>query len=120
MIRLALTLLLLLAAPAAAAAERAKADVECRPAGEPLLYDCDIRLYGAKSKAPLEGVEIVVGADMPSMPMAHSVPPAKAEPAGAPGQYRVRLRLEMAGDWALKLRLSGPVRDQLVEVVRFE
>ena len=117
MIRLLLALLL--AAPAQAA-ERAKAEIDCRPAGEALLYDCAIRLTGAKSRAPIEGVEITLGADMPSMPMAHAVPPVEAEPAGEPGLYRARLRLEMPGDWALKLRLSGPVRDQLVKVLHFE
>ena len=118
MIRL-LLLALLLVAPAQAT-ERAKAEIECRPAGEPLVYDCAIRLSGATSKAPLDGVAITLGADMPSMPMAHSVEPVQAEPTGEPGLYRARLRLEMTGDWALKLRLSGPVRDQLVEVFRFE
>lgn len=117
--RLLFALAFALAAPAHAA-ERAKADIECLPAGEPLVYDCAIRLSGAKSKAPLDGVQITLGADMPSMPMAHAVAPVPAEPAGEPGLYRARLRLEMRGDWALKLRLSGPVRDQLVEVLRFE
>ena len=118
MIRL-LLLALLLAAPAQAA-ERPKAEIDCRAAGEPLVYDCAIRLFGANSGTPIEGAKITLGADMPSMPMAHSVAPVQAEPAGEPGLYRARLRLEMTGDWALKLRLSGPVRDQLVEVLRFE
>ena len=117
MIRLLIALLL---ATSAHAAERPKAEIECRPAGEPLVYDCAIRLFGAKSGTPVEGAEIAVGADMPSMPMAHAVPPVQAEPADEPGLYRARLRLEMTGDWALNLRLSGPVRDQLVEVLRFE
>jgi hypothetical protein len=115
-----LLLLALLVAGPAGAAERAKAGIDCRPAGERLVYDCAIRLFGAKSRTPIEGVEITLGAEMPSMPMAHSVPPVEAEPTGEPGLYRARLRLEMAGDWALKLRLSGPVRDQLVEILRFE
>lgn len=120
MIRVPVLFAVFLLAVPAQAAERVKAEVACQPAGEKLVYDCDIRLFAAGSGAPVEGVEIVVGADMPSMPMAHSVAPAKAEPAGEPGLYRVRLHLEMTGEWALKLRLSGPMRDQLVEVVAFE
>jgi hypothetical protein len=51
---------------------------------------------------------------MPSMPLAHSVRPVTATPGAAPGEYRFRLALEMRGEWAVKLRLSGPVRDQLI------
>lgn len=68
---------------------------------------------------PLPGVNVSVGADMPSMPMAHSVRPVRAKPGPAPGEYRARLDLEMAGEWAVKLRLSGPVRDVLVVHYRF-
>jgi hypothetical protein len=76
------------------------------------VYDCVIRL--ARGGAPLAGVELSIGADMPSMPMAHNLKPVKAKPGKKPGDYEARLDLEMAGEWALKLRLSGPVRDQLV------
>ena len=51
---------------------------------------------------------------MPSMPMAHNVKPVKAKPTSKPGEYQARLELEMPGEWAVKLRLAGPVRDQLV------
>jgi hypothetical protein len=48
------------------------------------------------------------------MPMAHQVKPVRAKPGGAPGEYRARLELEMSGEWAVKLRLAGPMRDQLI------
>jgi len=108
-----LALWLLLAPAPAAAAERARAQVACVPAGPAFTYDCTIRLTGEASGAPLTGVEVTVGADMPSMPMAHNVRPARARPGGAPGEYAVRLELEMHGHWALRLRLSGAVRDQV-------
>jgi hypothetical protein len=38
----------------------------------------------------------------------------KARPGREPGEYLARLDLDMAGEWAVKLRLSGPVRDMLV------
>jgi hypothetical protein len=53
------------------------------------------------------------------MPLAHNVPPVKATPTGTPGQYKARLLLEMHGDWALRLKIAGPLRDQLTHVLRF-
>ena len=93
-------------------AQRVQAALDCRFTGTDFVYDCVIRLE--RGGAPLAGVQITLGADMPSMPMAHQVRPARAKPGAKPGEYRVRLKLEMQGEWALKLRLSGPVRDQLV------
>jgi hypothetical protein len=46
--------------------------------------------------------------------MAHNVKPVKARPGKAPGEYLFTLDLDMAGEWAVKLRLSGPVRDVVV------
>jgi hypothetical protein len=109
--RAALVLILALL-PAPALAQRAQAELACRPTGTDYVYDCVIRLERAGQ--PLAGAEISVGADMPSMPMVHNVKPVKAKPGKAPGEYRARLDLEMQGEWAVKLRLSGPVRDQIV------
>jgi hypothetical protein len=95
-----------------AAAQRASAELECRFTGTDYVYDCTIRL--ARGTQPLAGATITLGADMPSMPMAHGVAPVKASPGARPGEYRARLDLEMQGEWALKLRLSGPLSDQLV------
>jgi hypothetical protein len=43
----------------------------------------------------------------------------KARPAKNPGEYEARLDLEMPGEWAVKLRISGPVRDQVVKKMHF-
>jgi hypothetical protein len=102
--------LLLAAAPALA--QRVQADLDCKPAKGLLTYDCIIRL--TRGGRPLERAEVSVGADMPSMPMAHNVRPVKAAPGEKPGEYRARLELEMTGEWAVKLRLSGPLREQLI------
>jgi hypothetical protein len=107
-----------LAVTGAQAQTRAKADVTCAPAGKPLVYDCAIKLVDA-GDAPLTGVEVTVGADMPSMPMAHNVRPVKGEPGAEPGLYRARLELEMHGDWALKIDVAGRVRDRVVKPMRF-
>lgn len=102
------------------AAERARAEVRCAPAGVALTYDCVIRLTHARTGAPLTGARLTVGADMPSMPMAHAVRPVTATPAGEPGLYRARIELEMTGEWALQLTLSAPFRDRIVSRQRFD
>ena len=99
---------------------RTKADVACRPAAATLQYDCTIMLTNLRTNEPLTGVTLTVGADMPSMPMMHNVRPVKAVPGQTPGTYQARLALEMHGDWALQLNLSGPLRDRVVSTMRFD
>ena len=114
-------LALLLAAAPAAAADRTRADLSCQPmASGALDYLCTIKLIDAPGGQPLDGITLTLGADMPSMPMAHNVAPVRAEPTRMPGVYQARLQLEMHGVWAVKLRLSGPRTDQLVRRLRFE
>ena len=93
-------------------AQTPQADLRCTSTGRDFVYDCTVLLM--RGGKPLEGVEVTVGADMPSMPMAHNVAPVKARPGKTPGEYLARIDLEMPGEWAVKLRLSGPVRDLLV------
>jgi hypothetical protein len=109
-----------LPAGSALAQVRAKADVACRPAGTTLEYDCTITLMNVRTNAPLAGVTLTVGADMPSMPMMHNVRPVKATPGADSGTYQAHLVLEMHGDWALQLNLSGLVRDRVVANIRFD
>lgn len=117
MAKAALTLILALLA-FAAQAQSPKAELACRSAGTDFVYDCTIRL--TRDGMPLEGARVTVGADMPSMPMAHFVKPQQARPGTQPGEYTVRLDLEMLGEWAVKLRLGGPVRDQLILHYEFD
>jgi YtkA-like protein len=99
-------------------AQRIKAELDCRFTGTDFVYDCVVHL--ARGGAPLAGAQVSIGADMPSMPMAHNLKPVKAKPGAKPGDYEARLDLEMTGEWALKLRLAGPVRDQLVLHYEFD
>ena len=101
-----------------AAAQGTRAELDCKFTGTDFVYDCVIRL--ARGGTPVAGAQIAIGADMPSMPMAHNIKPVKAKPGSKPGHYEARLDLEMAGEWAVKLRLSGPVRDQLVLHYEFD
>ena len=106
---------MLVLSPVAGAGQRAKAEVACTAAGEKLVYDCMILLLNKRSGDPIPDAKILVKANMPSMPMAHHAPPITATAMGAPGNYHVRLTLEMHGEWALTIDVSGPLRDRLVE-----
>jgi hypothetical protein len=112
---------LLAAYPQAAHSQtRTKAAVNCVAAGQVLAYDCTIRLANARSGEPLSGLTVSVGADMPSMPGTHNVRPVKATEQAEKGVYRVRLELEMHGDWAVQIDLRGAVRDRVIATLRFE
>lgn len=97
-----------------AAAERAKAKVTCQSTGIRLVYECIIMLKWRTSGKPIDGAKIVVHADMPSMAMAHNVQPVEAVATGMPGVYKLRIALDMMGDWALRLNISGPLRDLVI------
>jgi YtkA-like len=116
----ALALLTLDGTASAHAQVRAKADVACKPGAEKLHYDCIFKLANSRTNEPLSGLGLMVGADMPSMPAAHNVRPVKATEDGEKGTYKARIVLEMHGDWALRLDLSGAVRDRVVKLLRFE
>ena len=115
----ALALMLLVAAPTAALGQRLDAEVECKPTKHDLVYDCRVVLKELKSGRLVSGALLSIGADMPSMPMAHNVKPVRAAPGAAPGEYTARIELEMFGDWALKLNVRGPVRDVIVKNLDF-
>lgn len=108
--RLMLLVFLFISAPVLA--QRTEADLKCNYSGKDFIYDCIIRL--SRGGEPLSGAQLSVGADMPSMPMAHNLKPVKARPGKKPGEYAARLDLEMPGEWTLKLRLAAPVRDLLI------
>ena len=100
------------------AAEKKSAKVECTPSEEKLVYDCMVMLSGKKSGDMIANAEFTVGADMPSMPMAHNVEPVAAHNAGN-GMYHVHITLEMYGEWALKLEFTKPHRDLVVTKLVF-
>ena len=99
---------------------RARADISCKSTPQTLQYDCVIKLSNSRTNEPLSGLTLTIGADMPSMAGAHSVRPVTAVEGSDKGAYRARITLEMHGDWALQLNLSGPLRDRLVSILRFE
>ena len=92
--------------------------IECTPTNQKLVFDCMVMLTGKKSGEVIADAEFTVGADMPSMPMAHNVEPVPAHSVGN-GMYHARITLEMHGEWALKLEFTKPERDLVVSKLVF-
>jgi hypothetical protein len=98
---------------ASAHAAPIEADVQCKPDKQPLVFDCLIRLRDGGSGQAVTGAEMMMAADMPSMPMVHHVTPVAARASGTPGTYRASIALEMEGVWTLTLKISKPMRVDL-------
>ena len=92
------------------------ADVSCVPETHALRQLCTVALTDRATGQPIEGVTVMLSADMPSMPLAHSVRPVSAEAVG-PGMYSGTLDLEMRGRWVIAVRISGPANDQLTHTL---
>jgi hypothetical protein len=94
-----------------------EARVSCVPEARALRQLCTVTLSDRKTGRPVEGATVTLHADMPSMPLAHSVRPATARPGATPGTYHGVLELEMTGRWVIAVRVSGPVSDQISQVL---
>jgi hypothetical protein len=114
-----IAILMCTATAPALAADRAKTAMLCTAAGAEFAYECTLQVTNARTGAPIEGAKIVLGADMPSMPMVHNVPPVEFEAGGKPGHYKAKIQLDMRGAWAIRLRITGPLRDEVVSVYEF-
>ena len=93
-------------------------EVQCNGTEEKLVYECKIYLTDMKTKEKLSGAKFMVSADMPSMPGAHNVKPVMAHSMGL-GIYHARLKLEMYGEWVLKMDFTKPRRDRIVKKMIF-
>jgi hypothetical protein len=112
--------LLAFAFAASAQSPRLRVDLGCTPTEVALTYLCTVGVTDSADR-PVDGAEITLSADMPSMPMAHNVSPVKAQPVpGRSGSYQARLTLEMLGEWAVRLRFETPHRDVVVRKLDFQ
>lgn len=103
---------LALTALAATAAPRPQVSLTCESHDQGPQLSCTVQVQDAQGK-PLPGVQVQLGAWMPSMPMAHTIAPVSAQPTGQAGQYQGTLALEMRGVWTVSVDLRGPVRDKV-------
>ncbi len=103
----------------ALSAERPRVDVDCKQTEEKLVYTCVFSIKGRKSGDAIAGADFKVSADMPSMAMAHNVRPVRPQATEKAGIYQGKIRLEMAGEWALKLEFRKPLRDIVIKKMTF-
>ncbi len=94
--------------------------VSCVPDTRALRQRCTVTLTDRRTGRPVEGATVSLRADMPSMPLVHSVPPATASPGREPGSYSGTLDLEMTGRWVIAVRIAGPLHDQVTHTIDVE
>jgi len=92
------------------------ARVSCVPETHLLRQLCTVTLTDRNTGRNLDGATVTLSADMPSMPLAHSVRPVRAK-AGGGGIYSGVLELEMTGRWVIAVRITGPVSDQITHTL---
>ncbi len=92
------------------------AAVSCVPLAHALTQLCTVTLTDRATGRRVEGATVTLHADMPSMPLAHSVRPVRAAPT-AGGTYAGTLELEMTGRWVVAVRVTGPVNDQFTQTL---
>ncbi len=114
----AISFLALFLLPATAISGKKMAMVDCQATAEKLVYECVITLTDKTTGAPVLDSEFLVSADMPSMAGVHNVEPALAHHQHR-GLYRVRIELEMYGEWILMMDLTKPERDRIVKKLIF-
>lgn len=91
---------------------------QAQPTGKPLERKLLITLKDGGT--PVANANIEVDVDMPSMPMMHRVPKAKATPSGTPGEYSANVTLEMPGEWAARIAVDNPRRTTAVHKFRVD
>ncbi len=115
----ALALALLISACSTPAPPTLAASVSCAPESRSLRQLCTVTLTDRSTGRRLEGATVTLSADMPSMPLAHSVRPVTATARGG-GAYSGVLELEMTGRWVITTRVTGPVSDQITHTLEIQ
>lgn len=95
------------------------AALACEPEEARLAYLCTIHITDQASGDAVDGLAIQVKADMPSMPLAHNIPPVRARTTNDAGVYEFPITLDMYGRWAFSMTIAGPRQDMLVEILNF-
>ena len=91
--------------------------LQCAAESHALRQRCAVHVTDRRTGRGVAGATVTLLADMPSMPLVHSLRPVTAVPDSPPGTYRGTLTLEMAGRWVVAVRIAGPVDDQSTHVI---
>lgn len=93
--------------------------IDCHAHGSGPLLTCDVIVKDTNDH-PISDAEITLKAQMPSMPMAHSVKPVKAAVMNKNGLYRGTLQLQMTGIWTIEVDIRGPFRERVTKRIDTE
>ena len=105
--------------PVSAFSMMVKSQTECRATNEKFQYNCKVVFL--QNQGLVTGYSGLVGANMPSMAMAHSVKPVEFfEKEKTPGHYEYTIQLEMFGEWMLQYDISQPKRNRVMEKLIFD
>ena len=94
-----------------------KTETNCEKTDVRLRYNCLVVMK--KGKDLIDNAEVMVGADMPSMPMAHNVKPVRVDKSIKEGEYKFVIQLEMQGEWKFIYNFIKPERDKIFEKLDF-
>ncbi len=92
---------------------------QCEPTQIQLSYHCSFVIKDKKTNKPVDNIKLIIGADMPSMPMAHHIRPVLATKTEEIGVFNARIQLAMYGKWLLTIKVTGSRNDILVDTVTF-
>jgi hypothetical protein len=79
-----------------------------RPSGN-LERRLFVGVFRASDGKPVDNAQVILQADMPTMPGLHAVPPTTFTPQGTPGVYQGSVKLAMSGGWIFRIKVTGPV-----------
>jgi hypothetical protein len=118
MLRLLITLIVIINFSFPVNARMVSSQTECQATDKKFEYSCHMILI--KDKSPLLDYKGLVIATMPSMAMAHNVPPVSWDQNhNMSGHYHYKIQLEMYGIWLLTYDTYEPVRDRIMEKLHF-
>ena len=75
----------------------------------PLVRRFIVGVFRASDGGPVRDARVEILSDMQTMPSAHNVPALLLTARGNPGTYAGDVQLPMAGPWAFRIKVSGPV-----------
>jgi hypothetical protein len=81
--------------------------LSCAPTQKSLVYRCDVQVLDKQLRAPICVHGGSINFDMPSMPMAHHIPPVQLNTDGEGKMKDWEVRLDMHGDWRVRVDVSG-------------
>lgn len=97
----------------------AETKTSCNSTDNTLTYQCSV-VFKNKGKILTHLEDIMVKADMPSMPMAHNIPPVKLEAdTQNKGTFHFDIKLDMYGNWLFVYDITKPQRDRYQEKILF-